>query len=264
MATKRLVLGALIGDYLGSVFEKRFQTPFGVALPPADARFTDDSVLTVAIADALQNKRDIGATLRQYWQRYPNRGYGSGFSGWAAGTLPVAPTPSFGNGSAMRVSAVAWLAASVPEVLELANQTAQPTHGHPRGVTGAQAVALLIFLGRAGWGKAAALAEVRARFALYTYDLEAQRQSNQFIIDATQTVEIAFGCLERASSFEEAIRWAVYVGGDTDTLASIAGAVAEVFYNPPLDYCRAVIRLAPAEWLPLLYFVPTPCKVVGC
>jgi ADP-ribosylglycohydrolase len=225
------MLGALAGDIIGSVYEgwPHKATDFPLFSPAST--FTDDSVLTVATAEALLGARRYEEVYREFARRYPHAGYGGAFLQWifahAAG-----PYGSWGNGSAMRVSPIAWARRSLDEVLAEAARSAAVTHNHPEGIKGAQAVAMAIFLARTGSSKSEIRREVSGRFG---YDLDRRvdeiRPTYQFDVSCQGSVPEALLCFLESRNFEEAVRLAVSLGGDADTQACIAGAVAEAFHG---------------------------------
>lgn len=222
--------GAIAGDVIGSRYEhfriKRKEFPL---LSRASCP-TDDSVLTVA--EALLGDGDYRAALRRWGQRYPRAGYGGTFRRWLHLDDDAIPYDSFGNGSAMRVSAVAWLRHGVDEVLAEAERSALPTHGHPEGVKGAQAVALAVFMARTGASKAGIRGELEQRFQ---YDLGRRlddiRPTYRADVTCQGSVPEALIAFLESTDWEDAVRNAVSLGGDADTQACIAGAVAEGFYG---------------------------------
>ena len=243
------MLGAIAGDIAGSVHEN-FRTKrkdFRLFLPVST--FTDDTVLTVAVADALLNGVDFGRTIRRYAWRRPLRGYGPRFYRWMA-TPGMEPYNSLGNGSAMRVSAVAYVAKSEDEVLELARRSAECTHNHPEGIKGAQAVALAIYLARMGKSKE----EIRAKLAKdFGYDLDRTineiRPNYRINLTCPGSVPEALIAFLDSTDFEDALRNAVSLGGDADTQAAIAGAVAEAFYGGvPPEIVTRVWRKLPRSY----------------
>jgi ADP-ribosylglycohydrolase len=182
--------------------------------------------MTIATAEALLTDRDFGAAYHRWGRVYPRAGYGKKFREWLASDSPT-PYGSWGNGSAMRVSPVAAVARTEAEVLELARQTALPTHGHPRGIVGAQSVALATWLA----GQGADPAEIRSRVtAVSGYDLSRTvdeiRPGYRFDVSCDGSVPEAIICALEASSWEDAVRLAVSLGGDADTQAAIAGGIA--------------------------------------
>jgi len=224
------MLGALAGDIIGSVFERSpCETPDFHPLFYEGARFTDDSVLTVAQMDQVLSQRDWVETLVAWFRRYPRAGYGGNFATWCL-RGGGAPYQSWGNGSAMRVSPVGWVHESLEATLEAARASAVVTHSHPEGVKGAQATAAAIFLARQGQDREAVRGEVARRFG---YDLDRSvaeiRPGYRFDVSCQGSVPEALVAAFEAKGIEEAIRLAISLGGDADTQACIAGAVAEAF-----------------------------------
>jgi len=237
------MIGAIAGDIIGSVYEN-FRTKrkdFKLFTPVST--FTDDTVLTVAVADAILTQSPYGPTIKSYARRYPLRGYGPMFLVWMA-TPEVLPYNSFGNGSAMRVSPAAHAFASEEEVLAQAKQTAECTHNHPEGIKGAQATALSIFLARCGADKDSIRSEIGQRFG---YDMsraiDGIRPDYRPDMTCQGSVPEAIIAFLDSTSFEDAIRNAVSLGGDADTQACIAGAIAEAYYRTiPLEILRQIRR----------------------
>jgi ADP-ribosylglycohydrolase len=220
------MIGAIAGDIVGSRFEHRAHKSVEFELWHPRCQFTDDTVITLATAEALLTDRDFGAAYHRWGRAYPRAGYGRWFREWLASDDPE-PYDSWGNGSAMRVSPVAAVAKSEAEVLELARQTALPTHGHPRGIVGAQTVALATRMA----GQGASAAEIRDRVTeLSGYDLtrtvDEIRPGYRFDVSCDGSVPEAIICALEASSWEDAVRLAVSLGGDADTQAAIAGGIA--------------------------------------
>ncbi len=203
----------------------------GFPLFTAASRFTDDSVLTVATADALLGDRDYARAYRAYGRKYPGAGYGGSLIRWIFED-GHGPYNSWGNGSAMRVSPVGWACASLVAVLDEARKGAAVTHNHLEGIKGAQAVAAAVFLARKGEGKDAIRDALAGRFG---YDLNRRaediRPGYRFDVSCQGSVPEALICFFDSRDYEEAVRLAVLLGGDADTQACIAGAVAEAFYG---------------------------------
>lgn len=240
------MIGAIAGDIVGSRFEWGSHKSVDFALWDPACHFTDDTVLTIATAEALLTDQDFGAAYHRWGNRYPRAGYGSAFRDWLASSDPK-PYGSWGNGSAMRVSPVAWVATSEAEVLELARATALPTHGHERGIIGAQATALAIWLARQGADKE----EVRRKLAeLSGYDLDRTvdgiRPGYRFQVSCDLSVPEAIICALEAASWEEAVRLAVSLGGDADTQAAIAGGIAEGWCSVPTEAVNSAMAVLPA------------------
>jgi ADP-ribosyl-[dinitrogen reductase] hydrolase len=226
-------LGAISGDIIGSRF-------VGCAGPARDfllfhpaCCFTDDTVCTLAVAHALLGERDFAASLRAFVRRHPARGYGGMFLDWALSNDAPA-YGSWGNGAPMRVAAVGWRARDEAEALQLAAAQAAVSHDHPDAVAASQAVALAILLGRSGHSRAAVRQRLIEDFA---FDLAPERALARggFDISAAGTVPPAMAAVLEAETWEDAVRTTVCLGGDTDTLACIAGAVAEVIHGLPRD-----------------------------
>ena len=249
--------GAILGDIVGSPYEFDCNNYKAKNFPLFSRRsdFTDDTVMTLAVAKALLSSRGqddaaIKAALvremQQLGRAYPDRGYGTHFGGWLYEDDPQ-PYRSYGNGSAMRVSSAAWLAKDMAETLRLARLTAEVTHDHPEGIKGAQATAAAIFLARTGHDKAEIKAYVEREFG---YDLSRScdeiRPTYHHVESCQETVPQAIIAFLESTSFEDALRTAVSLGGDSDTLAAITGSIAEAFYGVPENLkqeCRK--RLTP-------------------
>jgi ADP-ribosylglycohydrolase len=243
------MLGAIAGDIIGSVYEgkKQWLTTRTADFQPLfspKARFTDDTVLTVAVADALLHGRDLTDLLKDYYARYPGAGFGGEFKRWAASD-DAEPYGSWGNGSAMRVSPVAWAFGTLNEVLHRAKDTARVTHNHPEGIKGAQATAAAVFLARSGATKCELRDEVERRFHYdLSFALDDIRPTYAFDSSCAGTVPPAIGAFLESSDFESAVRLAISLGGDCDTLACIAGGIAAAFYGVPVHIrAEALTRL---------------------
>jgi ADP-ribosylglycohydrolase len=242
------MIGAIAGDVIGSVYERRpVAGPDFQPLVAERACFTDDTVLTVATADAILRGGDYAAAYRDWGTRYPHAGYGGSFFQWL-GTPGAGPYGSWGNGSAMRVSPVGWAFGSEDEVLREAARSAAVTHDHAEGIKGAQAVALAVFMARGGAGKEDIRREISGRFA---YDLsrtvEEIRPGYRFHVSCMKSVPEALVAFLDSADAEHAVRLAVSLGGDADTQAAIAGSVAEAFYRGIPEPVRAPVldRLTP-------------------
>lgn len=231
------MFGAIAGDVIGSVYEGRQRhiktTQFPLFSPYS--KFTDDTVLTVAVAEAILRQRDYGSTLKTYGRDYPHAGYGAAFRAWILQD-ELGPYGSFGNGSAMRVSPVGWAFNDVDTVLCEAARTAEVTHNHPEGLKGAQATALAVFLARHGESKAGIKNEIMARFG-YNLDrkLEDIRPVYHFDVTCQGSVPESIIAFLESADYESTIRNAISLGGDSDTQACIAGGIAHAFYGmiPP-------------------------------
>ncbi len=225
------MLGALIGDMVGSRFEWNNYKNKDFELCHSDCRATDDSVLTIGTAQALLDKLPFGEVYRTCYRRYPHAGYGANFAAWAQGESDEGYN-SFGNGSAMRVAPVGWYEQSLDRVLQQAQQSAIVTHSHPEGVRGAQVVASAIFMARQGQSKDQIKEYVEQNFG-YALDQTPDeiRPAYQFDVTCQGSVPQALCCFLHSSDVEDALRTAVSIGGDSDTIACISGSIAEAFYG---------------------------------
>lgn len=223
--------GAIVGDVIGSIYEKR-----GPGLRPENLvvpgiRFTDDTVCTVAVADALLTGRPFGETIKTWCRRYPNAGYGGMFRQWLKNEIADG-YGSWGNGAPMRVSPCAWLAPDLSHALELARQASAPTHNHPRAEHAAGAVVEAIIAGRTRGTKDAVRQAIKRNYDELR-NLEDIAAVGRFDIEADFTVLNATACVLEADDFEGVIRNAIYIGGDVDTNAAIAGSIAETIFPIP-------------------------------
>ncbi len=225
------MLGAIVGDVVGSVYEWNNIKTTEFPLFKPISKFTDDTVLTIAVADALLHDIDYAQTFKKYTRKYPGRGYGGNFSRWVK-TDSNEPYNSWGNGSAMRVSPIGWVFNSLQIVLDQAKKSADVTHNHPEGIKGAQAVAAAIFFARSGEEKKIIKAFITNEFG-YNLDrtLDEIRPAYKFDVSCQGTVPEAIIAFLESENFEDAIRKAISLGGDSDTLACITGSIAEAFYK---------------------------------
>ena len=250
--------GAILGDIIGSPFEfdqgnKSKEFP----LFSKNATFTDDSVMTIAVGyaflDAQPNadiewiRRRLISSMKQYGRMFPYAGYGGMFRRWLKCDDPQ-PYGSFGNGSAMRVSSVAWLYNDIETVRSVARLSAEVSHNHPEGIKGAEATASAIFLARTGSTKEEIKAYIEDNFG---YDLSRScdeiRPNYHHVETCQQTVPEAITAFLEGKSFEDVIRTAVSLGGDCDTLTCIAGSIAEGFYGVPEDLKQECRNRLPEE-----------------
>lgn len=243
------MLGAIIGDIVGSVYEfnNYKATNFQPFFHPR-AFFTDDTVCTVAVADALLNSADPSATLHAWGRRYWNNGgWGGRFADWLRSDNPQ-PYGSYGNGAAMRVSPAGFLAQTLEDAIQLAERVTKVTHNHPEGMKGAAATAAAIYLARAGFESQSIRLAITERFA---YDLSRSvddiRSDYSFNETCQETVPQALVCALSAKSYEEAIRNAVSIGGDSDTVAAIAGGVAEAMFGIPEAMAERGLGYLPSD-----------------
>jgi ADP-ribosylglycohydrolase len=230
------MIGAITGDVIGSIYEFNNIKTKDFKLFGPECRFTDDTVLTVAVADwLLHDDADLVERLAHYTYAYPNRGYGGMYSKWVD-RWDRQPYDSYGNGSAMRVSAVAWVAKDQTQALALAKASAEVTHSHPEGIKGAQATTLAIWLARQGAKKERIRREV-TDFSGYdlTETVDEIREWYYFNETCQKTVPQAIICALDATDFEDAIRNAISIGGDSDTVAAITGSIAQAMFGIPPD-----------------------------
>ncbi len=249
----KTVIGAIAGDVIGSVFEWNNNRSVEFPLFENESRFTDDSVLTMAVLDCILNDKDFKTAIRTYGSEYPNRGYGGKFKEWLE-ELSFLPYNSFGNGSAMRVSAVGFAFNNLEEVLEVAKQSADVTHNHPEGIKGAQATAAAIFLAKTGKTKAEIKSYVETTFQ-YNLDesLDSIRPNYKFNETCQGSVPQAIRAFLESTDYENAIRLAISIGGDSDTIACITGGIAAAFYKEiPDEIIEGVVQRLPQEFIDLL------------
>lgn len=239
------MLGAIFGDIAGSVYEfHNIKTEEFPLLRPSSS-FTDDTVMTIAVAKALEDcagendaviKKALIKRMHEYGRYYPYAGYGGHFDEWltAGDTLPY---NSYGNGSGMRVSSVGWLYRTLDETLRMAQLTAEVTHNHPEGIKGARAIAAAVYLSRTGSKKDMILNCVKD---LTHYDLDFTLDeirpdygTDHFPVSCQESVPQAIRAFYESTCYEDAIRKAVSIGGDSDTVACMTGAIAEAYYGMP-------------------------------
>lgn len=233
------MFGAILGDIIGSIYEFKNirQTDFPIV--SREAMFTDDTVMTVATAYALLNKADYAETYKSFGRRYPGRGYGGRFKEWL-GKDTMDPYNSFGNGSAMRVSPVAYACKSLEAVLIEAKKSAEATHNHLEGIKGAQSVASAIYLARTGVVKSDIKSFITDNFSYnLSFRLNEIRHNYEFDETCQGSVPQAIVAFLESDNYEDAVRKAVSIGGDSDTIACIAGSIAEAYYGSlPVDLVR--------------------------
>jgi ADP-ribosylglycohydrolase len=225
------VLGAIAGDVIGSVHEFGPQLAEDFTLFAADSGPTDDSVLTVAVAQAILDREHYATAIRAWARRYPDGNYGVRFVRWMLSD-DSGPYQSYGNGSAMRVSPAGWIHDTLEATLAEARRTAEVTHDHPEGIRGAEATAGAIFIARTGGSRSAVRDLVHGRFG-YDTTLTMERMRAEARMDETcqGTVPQALSIALMSTSVEDAIQKAVSLGGDADTLGCIAGSVAEAIHG---------------------------------
>jgi len=238
------MLGAIAGDIIGSVYEWNNIKSKEFDLFSPEAFFTDDSVLTVALAEAILNDADYGQTMKKYYRRYPDAGYGGSFHEWAKGQ-DTKPYNSWGNGSAMRTSPVGYAFENLEEVLSKAKHFASFTHNHPEGIKGAQATAAAIFLARKEASKEMIKLYITQQFKYdLTRTIDEIRPNYEFDVSCQGSVPQAITAFIESENYEDAIRNAISIGGDSDTLACITGGIAEAFYGKlPKDIAETAMNI---------------------
>jgi ADP-ribosylglycohydrolase len=239
MEEGKYIIGAIAGDIIGSVFEFNNVKTTNFNLFNKGSCATDDSILTFATMDSLVNKIDFAESYQTYGRKYPDPdygGYGNRFNMWIYEKNPK-PYNSWGNGSAMRVSPIGWAFDTLDEVLLQAQKSAEVTHNHPEGIKGAQAVASAVFLARNGKNKDEIKQYIVKTFG---YNLERKidgiRPEYDFDVSCQGSVPEAIIAFLESTDYENAIRLAVSIGGDSDTIACITGGIAEAFYKIIPDY----------------------------
>lgn len=247
------MIGSIAGDIIGSVYESRNIKTKEFELFSSRCRFTDDTVLTVAVADCILYGKEFAAAFREYGRRYPDAGYGGLFFEWLFSRDPE-PYNSFGNGAAMRVSPIGFALPSLEAVMDEAKRSAEVTHNHPQGIKGAQATASAVFLGRQGEGKERIRSFIEDQFG---YDLHRTldeiRPSYRFDVTCQGSVPEAIIAFLESLDYEDAVRNAISIGGDSDTIACITGGIAQAYYKLiPRFIVEKVQEILPAEFLKIV------------
>ncbi|CAN5350194.1 ADP-ribosylglycohydrolase family protein [soil metagenome] len=233
------MLGAIIGDIIGSVYEHAPIKKENFLLFSLQSRFTDDTVLTIAVADSILNKKTYKECILHWGRRYPYAGYGAKFYQWLLSEDPQ-PYQSWGNGAAMRVSPVGFAFQTLEEVIAEAKKSAEISHDHPEGIKGAQAVAAAIWLARHENTKIHIKDFLESTFNYHlSKPFEEIQKDYCFDVSAQGSVPQAIIAFLASNSMEDAIRKAVSLGGDSDTQACIAGAIGQAFYK---DIPPSIIR----------------------
>ena len=243
------MIGAIAGDIIGSVYEYHSIKTTDFPLFQQTSTFTDDTVLTTAVAHSILRNIPYAETLKAFGRSFPLAGYGGSFMKWLLSDN-AGPYNSWGNGSAMRVSPVGFAFDSEEEVLREAENTAKVTHNHPEGIKGAQATALAVFIARTGQTKESIKEQIARRF---DYDLNRKlndiRPHYTFDVSCRRTVPEALIAFLESTDFEDAVRKAVSLGGDSDTIACITGGIAHACYKHIPDEIVAEIRTRLPEQL---------------
>lgn len=269
------MIGAIIGDIVGSRFERNNHRSKEFELFTPECRATDDSIMTLAVARAIMEAQkyiEAGAepmsdsylellsnltvkSMQSLGRKYPNCGFGGRFIYWIFSLSPQ-PYYSFGNGSAMRISPVGNIAPTEAEVIAWSNAVTRVTHNHPEGLKGAEATALAIFMARQGASKEEIRSRITQGYYPLDFTMDGIRSSYQFDVTCQNSVPQAIQAFLESASFEDAIRLAISVGGDSDTLAAIAGGIAEAYYGVPeplrqnaLSYLDEELRGIYDDWM---------------
>ena len=236
------MIGSIAGDMIGSIYEHQPIKEMMFPLFYSYSRFTDDTVMSLAIARALLSGGDYGQEMKILGRKYPQAGYGGNFYRWHFED-EIKPYQSWGNGSAMRVSPIGFFFNTEEEVLREAKASAEVSHNHPEGIKGAQSVALAILLARQGANKEQIRARIRADFG---YNLESEveeiRPSYRFDVSCQGSVPEALIAFLDSSDYESAVRLAVSLGGDADTQACISGGIAEAYYGGVPDKIQLEVK----------------------
>ncbi len=257
------MIGAVIGDIVGSRFEfDRGDKSKEFELFTDRNKFTDDSVMTVAVAEALMDagryadektiKSCLIKSMKKWGQKYPKAGYGARFINWVLSDDPE-PYGSYGNGSAMRVSPAGFFYDTIERTREVARWTAEVTHNHPEGIKGAESTAAAIFLARKG-----ADLELIHMYLVKEFgynlgrSLDEIRPTYHHVEDCMNTMPEAFECFLESDSYEDCLRNVMYIGGDTDTLCAISGAVAEAFWEVPFEIIEKAVPYIPEDMLEVI------------
>lgn len=251
--------GAILGDIIGSRFEfDRGGKTKEFKLFTSEDSFTDDTAMTIAIGEALVKaglaadtdtiEREVTSSMRAWAKRYPEAGYGGRFYKWLFWSHNTQPYGSFGNGSAMRVSAAGLLYDTIERTREVAKSTAVVTHNHPEGIKGAECTAAAMFLARTGHSKADIAEYVVREFGYdFTESLDQMRLRHRHDETCQDSLPKALRAFMDGESYEDVVRNAVSLGGDTDTLAAIAGAMAEAFYGIPENIKQEGLSFIPDD-----------------
>jgi ADP-ribosylglycohydrolase len=248
------MLGAVVGDIAGSTYERENCKVYDrIEIFRRRSRSTDDSILTVATADHFLSGKSYTQVYQEWGLEFRGAGYGKTFYNWIGSANPQ-PYNSWGNGSAMRVSPVAWVADDLDWAMAEAKRSAEVTHNHPEGIKGAQAVTAAIYLARTGESKDRIRARVEGMFGYnLRRTIDSIRPDYHFQVSCQRSVPEAIIAFLDSHDFEDAIRKAISLGGDSDTIACIAGSIAHAFYGtiPPwmVEYCRGELQKSQLEIL---------------
>ena len=245
---KMPIIGAICGDILGSGYEWNPVKTLEMELCQKEDNYTDDTVCTIAVTDAIINQKSFAESLREWCRKYYFAGYGPSFRRWFIQENDK-PYNSWGNGSAMRVSAAGGFANSLEEALRLAKESAEVTHNHPEGIKGAQATACAIYMAIYGSSKEEIKEFIQSKFG---YDLERKyrdiQPSYQFDVSCQGSVPESIICFLESNDYEDAVRHAIAMGGDADTMAAITGSIAAAYYKEiPEKILSHCLKLIPQD-----------------
>ncbi|MCX6230908.1 MAG: ADP-ribosylglycohydrolase family protein [Bacteroidetes bacterium] len=247
------IIGAIAGDIIGSVYEFNNRKSKDIPLFTSESTYTDDTVLTIAVADCIINGKDFSKTIHAYGRKYARRGYGGNFFNWLMNNNPQ-PYNSYGNGSAMRVSPVGFAYSSIEKVMEEAKKSAEITHNHPEGIKGAQAIASAIFLATTNSTKIEIKDFISETFNYeMNFSIDEIRPFYRFDETCQGSVPQAINCFLESKNYEDAIRLAISIGGDSDTIACMAGGIAAAYYKfIPDEIINECYNRLPAEFLEII------------
>ena len=264
------MIGTIVGDIVGSIYEFDDIKTKTFELFDKDCTFTDDTVMTIAVAKALnlwnrdgdieRFKNILIDVMHDYGNRYPDCGFGGRFLTWILQKRRK-PYNSYGNGSAMRVSSVAWFANSLEEVKLLAKATAEITHNHAEGIKGAVSTAVAIYFARIGKSKEEIKKHITENYYKIDFTLDSIRQSYEFDESCQGSVPEAIQAFFESDSFEDCIRNAISIGGDSDTIAAIAGSIAEAYYGIDEDIEGTALSFLDDFLLDELWLIRSSSKV---
>ncbi|MGC9384719.1 MAG: ADP-ribosylglycohydrolase family protein [Kosmotogaceae bacterium] len=247
------MIGAIAGDIIGSVYEGTPIKTIDFPLFQNSSTFTDDTVLTIAVADSILSGTKYEEKLKEYFRRYPDSGFGGMFSQWARSENKK-PYNSWGNGSAMRVSPIGFAFDNMKKVLEEAERSSKVTHNHPAGIKGAKATAAAVFLARNGATKEDIKDSVENTFNYnLSESIDSVRKWYRFDVSCQGTVPYAIRSFLDSEDYEDAIRKAISLGGDSDTLACITGGISQAYYKHiPEKIKKEVMKRLPEEFIVII------------
>lgn len=258
-----MLYGAIIGDIAGSKYEFNNIKHKPEKIMDDGCFFTDDTVMTIAIADAINRGEDMALKMREWGNRYPDRGYGGNFALWLI-DQNMGAYGSFGNGSAMRVSAAAYISRDMVSVRANAMMTAMPTHNHMEGIRGAQATAAAIYLAKEGADKSRIKKYIVDEFG-YNLNRSCDEIRKTYVFNETcqRTVPEAITAFLEADSFEDCIKLSISLGGDSDTLAAIAGSIAEPYFGISESMIKRCRSYLPDDMLNVIDTFDKTCQLIS-